>query len=227
MTERKTAVCDKETASCVCRMGAYDVAQIFRRFQEQNADPASELVWSTPFTLLVSVVLSAQATDKSVNLATPALFACAATPAAMAQLGAEGIEPFIRKIGLYHAKARHIAALSQMLVTDYGGKVPHTREELMTLPGVGRKTANVVLNVAFGENTMPVDTHVARVAQRIGLAAGKPIDIENTLLQIIPPEYMHNAHHWLLLHGRYICTARAPKCGGCIVRGLCRTAKNA
>lgn len=198
------------------------IDEIFRRFQAQNADPASELVWSTPFTLLVSVVLSAQATDKSVNAAVPALFARAPTPEAMAQLGAEGIEPFIRKIGLYHAKARHVAALSQMLVADYGGQVPRKREALMRLPGVGRKTANVVLNVAFGEPTMPVDTHVARVAQRLGLAKGKPLDIENTLLKVIPPKYMHNAHHWLLLHGRYTCTARAPKCDECIVRDLCR-----
>lgn len=165
------------------------------------------------------------------NIAAPALFARASTPQAMAQLGADGIEPFIRKIGLYRAKARHIAQLSQKLVADYGGEVPHTIEELITLPGVGRKTANVVLNVAFGKATMPVDTHVARVSERMGLAHGKPygnpLDIEKILLKIIPKEYLHNAHHWLLLHGRYTCTAHAPKCGQCIVADMCLSKQEA
>lgn len=174
---------------------------------------------------MVSVVLSAQATDKSVNAATPALFARASTPEAMAQLGAAGIEPFIRTIGLYHTKARHIAAMSEALVRDFGGEVPRTRAELMTLAGVGRKTANVVLNVAFGEAVMPVDTHVARVAKRLGLASGTPLEIEETLMKIVPSKYLRDAHHYLLLHGRYICTARTPHCIECVVRGLCPSSK--
>lgn len=202
-----------------------DVEEVFRRFEKQNSSPASELVWSTPFTLLVSVVLSAQATDKSVNAAVPALFEKASTPQEMMKLGAKGIEPFIRTIGLYHAKALHIAALSEKLVNEFGGEVPRTRDELMTLAGVGRKTANVVLNVAFGEDTMPVDTHVSRVCNRMGIAHGTPRDIEEVLLKIVPARYLHNAHHWLLLHGRYTCTARRPKCGECIVHDLCPACK--
>lgn len=210
----------------VAEMDVDAVEQIFRRFEERDSNPKSELQWTTPYTLLVSVVLSAQATDKSVNAATPALFARASTPQDMAALGAEGIEPFIRSIGLYHTKAKHIASLSKMLVENYGGIVPHTREELMTLPGVGRKTANVVLNVAFGEAALPVDTHVARVAKRMALASGTPLDIEETLLKVIPKKYLYNAHHHLLLHGRYTCTARLPKCDECILSDLCAMHKN-
>lgn len=206
-------------------MESAGVAEVFRRFEERDNNPKSELRWTTPYTLLVSVVLSAQATDKSVNAATPSLFERASTPQDMALLGAEGIEPFIRSIGLYHAKAKHIAELSRLLVQNFAGVVPRTREELMTLPGVGRKTANVVLNVAFGEPTVPVDTHVARVSERMGLASGTPLGIEETLINIIPSQYLHNAHHHLLLHGRYTCTARRPKCEECIVCDLCHACR--
>jgi endonuclease-3 len=191
--------------------------------QRANPDPRSELVHVDPFTLLVAVVLSAQATDASVNRATPALFAAAPTPAAMAALGAEGVAKHIRGIGLWQGKARAVAELSRLLLERHGGQVPPDREALEALPGVGRKTANVVLNVAFGESTMAVDTHVFRVANRTGLAPGAtPRAVEDALLRRVPKELLRNAHHWLILHGRYVCKARAPECWRCVAAEWCR-----
>ena len=188
-----------------------------------NPDPRSDLQYRDPFTLLVAVVLSAQTTDAAVNKATPALFAAAATPAAMAALGAEGIGPRIRAIGLWQTKARNVAALSQALIERHGGEVPSDRAALEALPGVGRKTANVVLNVAFGAATMAVDTHVFRVANRTGLAPGDtPRAVEDALVQRIPPERLRLAHHWLILHGRYCCKARVPDCWRCVGAQWCR-----
>ena len=187
-----------------------------------NPDPRSELQYRDPFTLLVAVVLSAQTTDAAVNKATPALFAAAATPAAMAALGAEGIGRFIRSIGLWQGKARNVAELSRLLVEQHGGKVPAEREALEALPGVGRKTANVVLNVAFGQDTMAVDTHVFRVANRTGLAPGKTVrEVEDALVAQLPKERLRLAHHWLILHGRYCCKARAPECWRCVGAQWC------
>ena len=195
---------------------------LFDRLRAANPHPATELEYGSPFQLLVAVVLSAQATDKSVNLATRALFATAPTPQAMAALGAEGIEPYVRTIGLYKTKAKNVAALSQLLVERHGGEVPRDRDALVALPGVGRKTANVVLNVVWGEPTMPVDTHVFRVANRTGLAPGKDVlAVEEKLLKAVPAEFGGHAHHWLILHGRYVCTARAPKCPACVINDLC------
>ncbi len=188
-----------------------------------NPDPRSELQYRDPFELLVAVVLSAQATDAGVNKATPALFAAAPTPQAMAALGAEGIGPYIRSIGLWQTKARNVAALSRALVEQHGGKVPADRAALEALPGVGRKTANVVLNVAFGQATMAVDTHVFRVANRTGLAPGdSPRAVEDALVARIPPARLRLAHHWLILHGRYCCKARAPECWRCVGAKWCR-----
>lgn len=196
---------------------------IFSRWQKQNPAPVSELDYKNPFTLLVAVVLSAQATDKSVNLATRQLFEIADTPQKMAALGEENLIPYIRSIGLYKNKSAHIIALSKMLIEKFDGQVPDTREKLMTLPGVGRKTANVVLNVVFHQPTMPVDTHLLRIAPKIGLAEGStPEQVENSLLQRIPSQYGQNAHHWILLHGRYVCTAKNPKCNECIISDLCK-----
>jgi endonuclease III len=187
-----------------------------------NPDPRSELAHADPFTLLVAVVLSAQATDASVNKATPPLFAAAPTPAAMAALGAEGIAPFIRTIGLWQGKARNLAELSRLLVERHGGEVPRQREELEALPGVGRKTANVVLNVAFGEPVMAVDTHVFRLGNRTGMAPGKtPREVEDALVARIPPDLLRHAHHWLILHGRYVCKARRPECWRCVAAEWC------
>jgi endonuclease-3 len=188
-----------------------------------NPDPRSELDYVDPFSLLVAVVLSAQATDASVNKATPALFAAAPTPQAMAALGAEGIGQYIRSIGLWQGKAKNVAVLSQMLVERHGGKVPDDREALEALPGVGRKTANVVLNVAFGQPTMAVDTHIFRLGNRTGIAPGKtPREVEDSLVQRVPPELLRNAHHWLILHGRYVCKARVPECWRCVGAAWCR-----
>ena len=188
-----------------------------------NPDARSELRFAGPFTLLVAVVLSAQATDASVNRATPALFAAAATPAAMAALGAEGIGAHIRAIGLWQGKARHVAELSRLLVERHGGDVPRDRDALEALPGVGRKTANVVLNVAFGEATMAVDTHIFRVANRTGLALGAtPRAVEDALVKRIPRELLRDAHHWLILHGRHVCKARTPECWRCVAAAWCR-----
>ena len=196
---------------------------IFRRWRDANPAPVSELEYVNPFTLLVAVVLSAQATDKGVNKATGPLFKVADTPQKMLALGEEGLISYIKTIGLYKNKAKHVMGLSKKLIDDFGGEVPGNREALMTLPGVGRKTANVVLNVIFHEPTMPVDTHLLRVAPKIGLAEGNtPETVEKSLLERIPAEFLHDAHHWILLHGRYVCTARAPKCEECIISDLCK-----
>ena len=198
------------------------VEEFFRRLSERMPDPRSELEFLSPFTLLVAVVLSAQATDASVNKATPALFAVADTPEKMAALGEARIENFIRTIGLYRTKAKNIVKLSQMLIAEHGGEVPRTREALQQLPGVGRKTANVVLNVAFGEPTIAVDTHIFRVGNRTGLARGAtPDEVEARLEKVVPTHYKLHAHHWLILHGRYVCVARKPNCPACVVRDLC------
>jgi endonuclease-3 len=195
---------------------------LFRRLQAANPEPKSELVYRTPFELLVAVVLSAQATDKSVNLATPRLFAAAPTPQAMLALGEARVAGLIRTIGLYRTKANNVVALSKLLVERHGGEVPATRAALEALPGVGRKTANVVLNVAFGEATIAVDTHIFRVANRTGLAPGKnPLEVEEKLLKAVPEAYRRHAHHWLILHGRYVCLARKPGCPQCAIRDLC------
>lgn len=195
---------------------------VFTRWQAQNPEPASELEYVNPFTLLVAVVLSAQATDKSVNLATKNLFPVADTPEKMLALGVDGLIPYIKTIGLYKNKAAHVIGLSKMLIEDFGSKVPDNREDLMKLPGVGRKTANVVLNVIFHVPSMPVDTHLLRVSPKIGLAEGStPETIEKSLLERIPEKYLLNAHHWILLHGRYVCTARNPKCDQCIINDIC------
>jgi endonuclease-3 len=196
--------------------------EIFERFRAANPHPKTELVYGTPYELLVSVVLSAQATDKSVNQATEKLFKEFNTPAAIAKLGVAGLEEFIRTIGLFRTKAKNVVALSKILIDKHGGDVPSTREDLEGLPGVGRKTANVVLNVAFHQPTMAVDTHIFRVANRTGLGPGKnPLEVEQKLVKFTPPEFMQHAHHWLILHGRYVCVARKPKCPGCPIRDLC------
>ena len=200
-----------------------EMSEVFSRWKKQNPKPASELDYVNPFTLLVAVVLSAQATDKSVNKATEPLFKIADTPQKMLALGEEKLISYIRTIGLYKNKAKHVIALSQKLISDFGGQVPDNREALMTLPGVGRKTANVVLNVIFKQPTMPVDTHLLRIAPKIGLAQGTtPEQVEQSLLSRIPSEFLHDAHHWILLHGRYVCTARNPKCAECIINDLCK-----
>ena len=200
-----------------------EMNEAFRRWRDANPAPASELDYVNPFTLLVAVVLSAQSTDKGVNKATGPLFKVADTPEKMLKLGEEGLISYIKTIGLYKNKAKHIMGLSQKLIDDFDSEVPGTREELMTLPGVGRKTANVVLNVIFHQPTMPVDTHLLRVAPKIGLAEGNsPETVEKSLLERIPPEFLHDAHHWILLHGRYVCTARNPKCQECIINDICK-----
>ena len=194
----------------------------FRALAAAIPEPKSELEFATPYELLVAVVLSAQATDKSVNLATEKLFPVANTPEKIAALGVEELEKYIRTIGLYRGKAKNVVALSQMLLVQHGGKVPHAREALEALPGVGRKTANVVLNVAFEELTIAVDTHVFRVANRTGLAPGKdPLEVETKLLKVTPKKYLRHAHHYLILHGRYTCVARKPLCGRCPVYAQC------
>ena len=196
--------------------------ELFRRLAAAMPEPKSELEHTTPYELLVAVVLSAQATDKSVNVATARLYPVANTPAKIAALGADGLEDYIRTIGLYRGKAKNVVALSQLLLEKHGGKVPRTREELEALPGVGRKTANVVLNVAFEELTIAVDTHVFRVANRTRLAPGKdPLEVETKLLKVTPKQYLRNAHHYLILHGRYTCIARKPLCGRCPVYAQC------
>lgn len=197
-------------------------SEIFRRLQAGNPHPTTELVYRTPYELLVAVVLSAQATDKSVNQATAALFKEFNTPEKMAKLGVQRLEGYLKTIGLYRTKARNVVALSKLLLEEHGGEVPAEREALERLPGVGRKTANVVLNTAFGQSTVAVDTHIFRVANRTGLAPGKDVlEVEQKLLRLIPPEYLKNAHHWLILHGRYVCLARKPGCPKCVIRDLC------
>lgn len=196
--------------------------EFFRRLAAAMPDPKSELDYTTPFELLVAVVLSAQATDKSVNAATKKLFPVANTPQKIAALGAEGLEGYIRTIGLYRGKAKNVVALSRLLLEKHGGEVPRTREALEELPGVGRKTANVVMNVAFQELTLAVDTHVFRVSNRTGLAPGKtPLEVELKLLKVVPRKYLRNAHHYLILHGRYTCIAKRPLCGKCPVYEQC------
>jgi endonuclease-3 len=196
--------------------------EIFARLRAANPAPRTELRYESPFELLIAVILSAQATDKGVNKATPALFRAAGDPAAMLPLGVAGLTPFIKTIGLYNSKAKNIIATCGALVTQHGGQVPRTREALESLPGVGRKTANVVLNTAFGEATMAVDTHIFRVANRTGLAAGKTVRVvEDRLVKFIAPEYLKDAHHWLILHGRYTCKARTPDCPNCVIADLC------
>jgi endonuclease III len=200
-----------------------EIEEAFRRFAAANPVPKGELQHINPFTLLVAVVLSAQATDAGVNKATPALFKLAHTPEKMAKLGEARVRALIKTIGLYRTKAKNVIALSKKLVAEHGGKVPHDREALEALPGVGRKTANVVLNIAFGEPTIAVDTHIFRVGNRTGLAVGKtPLDVEMKLMQVVPEKYRLHAHHWLILHGRYTCIARRPLCEKCIIADLCK-----
>jgi endonuclease-3 len=205
------------------RLTRAEVAEVFARFAAAMPVPKGELQYTSPFTLLVAVVLSAQATDASVNKATPALFALAPTPEKMAALGVGEVESLIRTIGLYRTKARNLIVLSQRLVEEHGGEVPRSRAALEALPGVGRKTANVVLNTAFGEPTIAVDTHIFRVANRTGLAPGRnPLAVERGLERVVPDEFRLHAHHWLILHGRYVCTARKPACRRCLINDLCR-----
>jgi len=199
------------------------IEEAFRRFQAANPHPKSELQHFNPFTLLVAVVLSAQATDAGVNKATPALFALADTPEKMAALGEDRVRDLIKTIGLFRTKAKNVVELSRRLVAEHGGEVPRSREALESLPGVGRKTANVVLNIAFGEPTIAVDTHIFRVGNRTGLAPGKtPFEVETKLEQVVPAKYKSHAHHWLILHGRYTCLARKPLCEKCIIADLCQ-----
>jgi endonuclease-3 len=203
-------------------MNALKRRQIYERLRAQLPDPRSELEFRTPFELLIAVVLSAQATDKSVNLATAKLFPRANTPQALLQLGEAGLIPYIQNIGLFRTKAKNIIALCQKLLAEHGGNVPDDREQLVQLAGVGRKTANVVLNVAFGQPTIAVDTHVFRVANRTGLAPGKtPAAVEERLAKSTPEEFRRNAHHWLILHGRYVCQAKKPDCPKCAIADLC------
>jgi endonuclease-3 len=196
--------------------------EIFARLRAANPHPAGELDWNTPYQLLVAVVLSAQATDKSVNAATAQLFTLAGTPQQMLALGVAGLEAHIRSIGLYRTKAKNVIELSRLLLERHGGEVPAAREPLESLPGVGRKTASVVLNIAFSQPTVAVDTHIFRLANRTGLAPGKdPLAVEHKLLKLVPAEFLKDAHHWLILHGRYVCVARKPKCPQCLIRELC------
>ena len=201
-----------------------ELEEMFRRFSVQRPEPKGELEHSNPFTLVVAVALSAQATDVGVNKATRGLFKVADTPEKMLALGEEGVTAYIKTIGLYRNKAKNVIALSRMLIERFGGEVPQTRDELVMLPGVGRKTANVVLSMAFGQATMAVDTHIFRIANRILLAPGKtPDEVEENLLRTIPKHYLYHAHHWLILHGRYTCKARRPECEHCIIADLCRS----
>jgi endonuclease III len=203
-------------------MNAEKRREIFERLQAANPHPSTELEYSTPFELLVAVMLSAQATDISVNAATRKLYPIANTPAAILGLGEEKLSQYIERIGLYKTKARHVIQTCRILIEQHHGEVPRTREELETLPGVGRKTANVILNTAFGQPTIAVDTHIFRLANRINLAPGKTVlEVEKRLLRVIPAEFLHDAHHWLILHGRYICQARKPKCAECLIEDLC------
>ncbi|WP_407177731.1 endonuclease III [Bradyrhizobium sp. STM 3562] len=200
-----------------------EIREAFERFRKANPEPKGELEHLNPYTLLVAVVLSAQATDAGVNKATRELFEVADTPQKMLALGEERLRDYIKTIGLYRTKAKNVIALSRKLIEEFGGEVPRTRAEIESLPGAGRKTANVVLNMAYGEHTLAVDTHVFRVANRTGLAPGKtPLDVELGLEKVIPPEFMLHAHHWLILHGRYTCLARKPRCEVCLINDLCR-----
>jgi endonuclease III len=197
-------------------------AEIFARLKDANPAPTTELEYATPFELLIAVILSAQATDISVNKATKPLYAVANTPAAILALGVDGLKPFIRHIGLFNTKAVNVIRTCEILLRDHGGQVPTERAALEALPGVGRKTANVVLNTAFGQPTIAVDTHIFRVANRTGLAKGKTVrEVEDRLVRLTPPEFRQDAHHWLILHGRYVCIARKPRCGSCAIEDLC------
>ena len=203
-------------------MNAAKRREIFLRLQAANPHPTTELEYRTPFELLVAVILSAQATDKSVNLATRELFPVANTPQKMLDMGEAGLREYVQRIGLYQTKAKHIIQMCRMLLELHGSEVPQTREALESLPGVGRKTANVILNTAFGQPTIAVDTHIFRISNRIGLAPGKTVlEVEQKLMKGVPDEFKQDAHHWLILHGRYVCTARKPKCGECIINDLC------
>jgi endonuclease-3 len=196
--------------------------EIFTRFRDANPHPETELNYSSPFELLVAVVLSAQATDKGVNKATDKLFPIANTPEAIVNLGVDGLKEYVKTIGLFNTKAENVYKLCQMLIELHGSEVPQTREALEALPGVGRKTANVVLNTAFGQPTMAVDTHIFRVSNRTKIAPGKDVvEVEKRLIRVIPKEFLLDAHHWLILHGRYTCVARKPKCGSCVIEDLC------
>lgn len=200
--------------------------EIFKRFQQANPEPKTELEYSTPFELLTAVLLSAQATDKGVNIATRKLFAVANTPASIAALGVAGVEGYIKTIGLFRSKAKHLVQTAEILRDQHNGEVPADREALESLPGVGRKTANVVLNTAFGQPTMAVDTHIFRISNRTGIAPGKDVlEVEKRLLKLVPQEFMLNAHHWLILHGRYVCKARKPECTRCSIVDLCEFKK--
>jgi endonuclease-3 len=203
-------------------MKAATVKEFFERLKAERPNPTTELNYSSPFELLIAVILSAQATDVGVNKATDKLFPVANTPQAILDLGLEGLKSYTKTIGLYNAKSENIIKTCHMLINLHGGEVPQTRKELEALPGVGRKTANVVLNTAFGQPTMAVDTHIFRVSNRTGLAPGKTVDlVEQKLLKVIPKDYIMDAHHWLILHGRYTCKARSPACGNCVVSDLC------
>ena len=204
-------------------LSAAQIEEMFSRLKALNPKPATELEFSSPYELLVAVALSAQATDVGVNKATRKLFPVANTPQQIAALGVEGLKPYISTIGLYNTKAANVVAMAEQLLERHGGEVPRDRAALEALPGVGRKTANVVLNTAFGEPTMAVDTHIFRVANRTGLAPGKDVRaVEDGLVKVVPPAYLHDAHHWLILHGRYVCKARKPDCPHCAIRDLCR-----
>jgi len=220
---RKRVAADKKAAGAMPQWTPAEIAEAFRRFQAVMPEPKGELKHVNPFTLLVAVVLSAQATDAGVNKATPALFAAADTPQKMAALGEERVRELVKTIGLFRTKAKNVVALSKKLVEEHAGEVPRTREALEALPGVGRKTANVVLNIAFGEPTIAVDTHIFRVGNRTGMATGKtPFEVEMKLNEVVPPKYRLHAHHWLILHGRYVCVARRPLCERCVIADLCK-----
>jgi endonuclease-3 len=222
-TKTRIAADEKAAAGAIPQWTTAEIEEAFRRFQAANPEPQGELKHINPFTLLVAVVLSAQATDAGVNKATPALFAAADTPEKMAALGEARLRDYIKTIGLYRTKAKNVIGLSKALLERHGGQVPRTRAELEALPGVGRKTANVVLNIAFDEPTIAVDTHIFRVGNRTGLATGKtPFEVETKLEQAVPAKYKRHAHHWLILHGRYVCVARRPLCEKCLIADLCK-----
>jgi len=219
-TKKKAAT---KRARRISRLSTAEIETMFARLKALNPKPTTELEFTTPYELLVAVTLSAQATDVGVNKATRKLFPVANTPRQIAKLGVEKLKPYISTIGLYNTKAANVVAMAQQLIEHHGGEVPRDREALEALPGVGRKTANVVLNTAFGEPTMAVDTHIFRVANRTGLAPGKTVRaVEDALVKVIPPDYLHDAHHWLILHGRYVCKARKPDCPHCAIRDICR-----
>jgi endonuclease-3 len=214
------------TAKFRCPYSAAEIDEIFRRFSIQRPDPKGELHHTNPFTLVVAVALSAQATDVGVNKVTRPLFAIADSPEKMLALGEEAVREYIKTIGLYRNKAKNVILLSEKLIRDFGGEVPRTREELVTLPGVGRKTANVVLSMAFGIPALAVDTHIFRIGNRLGIAPGKtPDEVEDNFLRIIPEKYLYHAHHWLILHGRYTCKARRPECEQCVIADICKSAE--